>query len=305
MKNSPFFAYLQLTRPANVVTAIADIWAGFAIAGGWTYMVSNWELGEGTFWQNLAWLSLSTIGLYAGGVAFNDVADASLDAVERPERPIPSGRVTKSSAALMSTILLVVGVLAASQVNMLAAGIALSIAILAVTYDYWGKHQFYFGPINMGMCRAGNLLLGLSVAPELVRSPLSVVGLIPLIYVAAITMISRGEVHGKNRNALYAGAGMYGFIIVCIFMMSYLNGPDYWYTLPFLLGLAYMIYPPLLRAIKSQDPKLIGKSVKAAVISLIIVNASLAAAFSGWMIGVIVLLLLPLSLWLAKKFAVT
>jgi 4-hydroxybenzoate polyprenyltransferase len=305
MKNSPVFAYLQLTRPANVITAIADIWAGFAIASGWTYMVSDWELGEGTFWQNLVWLSLSTIGLYAGGVAFNDVADASLDAIERPERPIPSGRVSKNSAALMSTILLVVGVLAASQVNILAACIALLVAILAVTYDYWGKHQFYFGPINMGMCRAGNLLLGISVAPELIQSPLSTVGLVPLIYVAAITMISRGEVHGKNRNALYAGAGMYGFIIACIFMMSYLNGPEYWHTIPFLLGLTYMIYPPLLKAIKSQDPKLIGKSVKAAVISLIIVNASLAAAFSGWKIGVIVLLLLPISLWLAKKFAVT
>jgi 4-hydroxybenzoate polyprenyltransferase len=66
-----------------------------------------------------------------------------------------------------------------------------------------------------------------------------------------------------------------------------------------------MIFPPLIKAIRSQNPKLIGKSVKAAVISLIIVNASIAAAFAGWKIGIIVLLLLPISLWLAKKFAVT
>ena len=41
-----------------------------------------------------------------------------------------------------------------------------------------------------------------------------------------------------------------------------------------------MIFPPLITAIRTQDPKMIGKSVKAAVISLIILNASLAAAFA-------------------------
>lgn len=66
-----------------------------------------------------------------------------------------------------------------------------------------------------------------------------------------------------------------------------------------------MIFPPLVKAIKTEEPKFIGKSVKAAVISLILVNASLATAFAGWAIGLLVLLLLPISLWLAKKFAVT
>ena len=105
------FSYLQLTRPSNVITAIADIWAGFAIAGAWDYMATDYVYGEGDFWWNLLWLSLSTIGLYAGGVAFNDVADAELDAIERPERPIPSGKVSKTSAFWMSSILLLLGIL--------------------------------------------------------------------------------------------------------------------------------------------------------------------------------------------------
>ncbi|MEP2348532.1 MAG: UbiA-like protein EboC, partial [Algoriphagus sp.] len=202
MNTSRLFAYLQLTRPANVVTAIADIWAGFAIAGAWAFILSDWGSASNEFLVNLAWLSLSTIGLYAGGVAFNDVFDSELDAVERPERPIPSGRASKSGAAWMSLILLAVGVLAAAQVNLISAGIALAVALLAVLYDYWGKHQTILGPINMGLCRTGNLLLGVSVIPETLATfwPL---GLIPLIFVAAITMISRGEVHGKNRNALF------------------------------------------------------------------------------------------------------
>lgn len=304
MAKRGLFAYLQLTRPANVITAIADIWAGFAVAGAWDYMATDYVYGEGNFWQNLVWLSLSTIGLYAGGVAFNDIADAELDAVERPERPIPSGRASKSKATIMSLALLAFGVLAAAQVNWTAAALAFAVAVCAVLYDYWGKHQRILGPINMGLCRSGNLLLGISVAPEVLEK-IWPIAFIPLIYVSAITMISRGEVHGKNRKALYFGGAMYGSIFLAIFAMAYLKNPGYLQVLPFLVLLAYMILPPLVKAIQSQEPKFIGKSVKAAVISLIIVNASIATAFSGWPVGLIVLLLLPVSLWLAKKFAVT
>ena len=304
MAKGGIFPYLQLTRPANVVTAIADIWAGFAIAGGWTYMISNWEKGSADFWQNLLWLSLSTIGLYAGGVAFNDIADAELDAVERPERPIPSGRASKSTAIIFATSLLVFGVAMAFLVNWIAGVLAIGVSLCALVYDYWGKHQSILGPINMGLCRTGNLLLGVAVAPEVLEK-LWPIGVLPLIYVAAITMVSRGEVHGKNKKALYGGFFMYISVVLAIYGLAKFQGPDYKEVFPFLILLSYMIFPPLGKAIKTQDPKMIGKSVKAAVISLIIVNSSLAAAFAGWEIGAIVLLLLPISLWLAKKFAVT
>lgn len=303
MRTSRLFAYLQLIRPANVVTAIADIWAGFAIAGTWTYLMTGGQ-GSSELLLKLAWLSLSTIGLYAGGVAFNDVFDAELDAVERPERPIPSGRASKSGAAWMSFLLLLLGVLAAAQVNFVSAGIACVVAFLAVLYDYWGKHRNLLGPINMGLCRSGNLLLGVSVVPGLLTSYWPF-GIIPLIFVAAITMISRGEVHGNNRNALFGGLSIYLLVILVIGAIPIMHDTPILEVIPFLALLSYMIFPPLIKAIRSQDPKLIGKSVKAAVISLIIVNASIAAAFAGWKIGIIVLLLLPISLWLAKKFAVT
>lgn len=298
------FPYLQLTRPANVVTAVADVWAGFALAGAWDAMGINMVYGDQSYWWNLLWLSLSTIGLYGGGVAFNDIADTELDAIERPERPIPSGRVSKKGAIFMAMALLLGGIGCAFQVNLYAGALAVAVTACALTYDYWGKHQRLFGPINMGLCRSGNLLLGLSVAPALLQRHWAL-GLIPLVYVAAITLISRGEVHGKNRRALFLGGGMYASIFLTIFLLAYAKSPGYLQIIPFLAGLGYMLFPPLLRAIRTQEPKYIGKSVKAAVLSLILVNASLATAFSGWPIGLLILLLLPLSLGLAKKFAVT
>jgi 4-hydroxybenzoate polyprenyltransferase len=304
MASSKLKAYLQLTRPANIVTAIADIWAGFAVSGAAAFLFTQ-DLGrDDNYVFSLLWLSLSTIGLYGGGVAFNDVFDAKLDAIERPERPIPSGKVKKSQAAWMAALLILFGTFAAFQVNYWSGLIALAVGLLAILYDAWGKHQAIFGPINMGLCRAGNLLLGISVIPELLPD-FWILGLIPLAYVSAITMISRGEVHGKNKNALIGGLGIYVLIISALLFTAFLEGNTGWTVIPFVSLFAYMIVPPLVKALRLQEPQLIGKSVKAAVISLIILNASLAASFSSWWAGLCILILLPISLRLAKIFAVT
>lgn len=298
-------AYLQLTRPANIVTAIADIWAGFAVAGGALVIFADETvLIQSPVFQCLLWLSLATIGLYGGGVAFNDVFDAALDAKERPERPIPSGRVSKGNAAWMAFSLLVIGVVAAFMVGPISGLIALIVAGLAVLYDYWGKHQSIIGPINMGLCRAGNLLLGISAFPMMLKS-YWYLGFLPLVFVAAITMVSRGEVHGKNRKALIGGFAIYCFIFLALIDLAYFEGKNQLHVIPFLILFGYMIFPPLIKAIRSQVPQMIGKAVKAGVISLIILNASIASVFAGWQFGLIVLLLLPVSIWLAKKFAVT
>src|SRR3954462_4692150 len=124
--------YLRLMRPANIVTAISDILAGVAIAG---YFTGN---NEGEIRPlPVVLLVLSTIGLYGGGVVFNDVFDAELDKIERPERPIPSGLIQKSGAALLGTVLLLRGIVAACHVHMsfVTPGlIALITAIAALVY---------------------------------------------------------------------------------------------------------------------------------------------------------------------------
>jgi 4-hydroxybenzoate polyprenyltransferase len=92
--------YLELVRPANVATALADVLAGYAVAG----------LGS----PGLGWLLMSTACLYGGGVALNDFFDRGLDRIERPERPIPSGRVSSRAAAGLGLGLLALGVIAAA-----------------------------------------------------------------------------------------------------------------------------------------------------------------------------------------------
>jgi 4-hydroxybenzoate polyprenyltransferase len=297
-------AHLRLMRPANIITAIADILAGFAVSGAALQLFSTETQESISLLDPLLWLILSTIGLYGGGVVFNDVFDAKIDRKERPERPIPSGKASVVSAGILAGILLMMGMAAAWQVSVLSGIIAVAVAALAVLYNAWGKHQLVFGPVNMGLCRGGNLLLGMSTVPAVVQDLWFIV-LIPVIYIAAITMISRGEVHGGNRKAIVGGAIMYGIIILAIILLAFLSDIGWWQVVPFVLLFSFLIFPPLIKALKTQEPGLIGKAVKAGVLSLIVLNASLATVFAGWIYGLIVLLLLPVSLGIAKKFSVT
>jgi len=301
---STIIAHLRLMRPANIITAIADILAGFAVSGA-AGQVFSLQLHEFPHLLNsLLWLILATVGLYGGGIVFNDVFDAKLDRKERPERPIPSGKASVLSASILAGFLLIMGIVAAWQVSAFSGVIALIVAALAILYNAWGKHQLVFGPINMGLCRGGNLLLGVSVFPAALQE-LWYIALVPVIYIAAITMISRGEVHGGNRKAIVGGGAMYGMIIFAIIILAFLSEIPWWQVIPFVLLFAFLIFRPLLKALKEPEPKFIGKAVKAGVLSLIVLNASLATAFAGWIYGLIVLLLLPVSLVIAKKFSVT
>jgi 4-hydroxybenzoate polyprenyltransferase len=290
-------------RLANIVTAISDILAGIAIA----FYVGNIEWSSAEF-RPIIFLIIATIGLYGGGVVLNDVFDAELDKTERPERPIPSGLISQFEAAVFGSLLLLTGIVSSAMVHageLLSEStlVAIAIAVAAVVYDKWGKHHPFLGPLNMGVCRGLNLLLGMSILPQTLGQ-YGYACLVPVLYIAAITMISRGEVHGGKKTTLYGAVALYIIVISSIGVIAFFNG-TLLYALGFLLLFAVLIFPPLQIAINEPKGPLIGKAVKAGVIALIAMNAAWAAAFGAIYFALLILLLLPFSLWLAKLFAVT
>ena len=282
-------------RPANIVTAISDILGGAAIA--W-YDAGVYDL------PSVLLLIVATIGLYGGGVVFNDFFDAALDRVERPERPIPSGLIAEKEAALLGTFLLIGGIVAAAAVAVYPSGvIAFAIAIAALVYDKWSKHHRVAGPLNMGLCRGLNLLLGMSLVP-FALAQFGSLAVVPVLYIAAITLISQGEVHGGKSKTILIAAFLYLVVIALILYSSALLG-NVFYALVFLLTLALLIFPPLLKAFREPVGKNIGKAVKAGVIALIVMNAAWAATFGAFYLALVIVLLLPVSIFLARLFAVT
>lgn len=288
-------AFLELTRPANVITALTDIMAGMAIVG-FLFVWKDYSI------QPLILLGFSTMCLYAGGVVFNDVFDRELDSLERPERALPSGRISLQAAVAGGLFLLILGIFLAFKQSLLSGYVAIIITLLALFYDWKGKHMTYFGPINMGLCRAFNLLLGMSVY-ELGVIEQGQWMILPLIYIAAITMVSRGEVHGSTSWPIAAAA--FFFLIIHAAQLSLAIKLEQWMAIPFIILHITLIFRPLIQAYQHPVGPNIGKTVKAGVLSLIVMNAAWVSISGQWMIALAVLALLPISMRVGKFFAVT
>lgn len=304
-RSQSVWAYLQLMRPANVVTAWADILVGYAAASGaatvadvFTNHLSAIALAP------LSWLVLSTSGLYAGGVVFNDVFDVELDRTERPERPLPSGRASLNGAIMLGSALLAIGILAAAQVSLISAGIAAAVAVAALVYDSLGKHQGWLGPLNMGLCRGGNLLLGVSVVPAMLTERWFL-AVIPVVYIAAVTAISQGEVDGGKQKTGVLAVVLVLAVLAGVLGLGRLSSYHWLVALPFVALFAGLVLPAFIKATVDPSSALVRQAVKSGVISLIVLDSAIAAGFAGWPFGLAVLALLPLSIALARLFAVT
>ncbi|WP_276391104.1 UbiA-like protein EboC [Eudoraea chungangensis] len=308
---------LRLCRPANLPTAMADIFAGAAIAG---LGISDILEGPGLSQQGFSFLVLllSSTVLYAGGVVLNDVFDYKIDLVERPERPIPQGMVSVELATVTGVLLLVFGIVLAFFVATTAGIVAAGLASAILVYDGFTKKHDFLGPLTMGVCRALNLILGMAIWGQMDSWWF---GIIPLLYIFAITLISRGEVHGKNKSNIIKAAFIYAVVIFLVLISIALHkvemeSPggegfdsfsilDNWSMLLCLGLFGFLNMTSLIKAFRRNTPLNIKKAVITGVLSIIVLDATFVMAFDTWMFGLIVLLLLPLSVVLSKIFAVT
>lgn len=298
-----FIAYLKLMRLPNLMTAAADIFMGAALTAlflsrepGWLFFYS--------FGPGLGFLVLASMLLYAGGVVFNDVLDFKLDQIERPERPLPAGHASLIEAIVLGTVLFILAHVAAAQASITSAVIVSFVLILILFYNGAAKHHAVIGPLAMGACRAGNLLLGISIVPSALPVLYPFIGL-PLLYIAAVTLVSRGEVHGGNRFNLNAALVAYVLVVLLAFNLSVFLQMEVLWVCIFLLFFLYWVSVPLLSARATLKPSDVGKAVKFGVLGLIVFDASLSAGLGGWQSGLIVLSLLPISMALARIYAVT
>jgi MFS family permease len=282
-------AYAELLRPANVVTALADVLAGYALAS----MANR---------SALPWLLAATACLYAGGVVLNDFFDRHLDRVERPERPIPSGRVAARHAAILGGVLLATGTVFAFSATQAAGLMAATIAAFVVLYDAWGK-QHAVGPALMGLCRAFNLLLGVAAVPELLNARALVAG-IPFAYVVAITALSRGEVHGGVRRVATFALISLGIALSGLALVAVQSSEPVWSGVV-LVFLMLRVLPPFVNARRTPDARRIRDAVRTGVLSLVLVNAVIGTAYAGPIYGALILTIALVAGWLARMFAVT
>ncbi|MEU3019519.1 SCO3242 family prenyltransferase [Nocardiopsis sp. NPDC007018] len=181
-------ALARLVRLPAALTVLGDSLAGAAAAG---------RLREPRVWA----LPVASACLYWAGMALNDYADRDLDAVERPERPLPSGDVTPGQALAVATGLTAAGVTVAG----LAGGgrtarVATALAGTVWAYDLVLKPT-PLAPLGMAVNRGLDVLLGAGDRPGAAVLPAAAMA----VHTYGVTALSRGEVHG-TRPGVAAGS---------------------------------------------------------------------------------------------------
>jgi 4-hydroxybenzoate polyprenyltransferase len=274
-------AYLELVRLPNLFTAMADPMGGYLFVGGDSSRVGV-----------LAALCMASLCLYAAGTALNDACDAERDARERPERPIPSGRITRSAAIRLSAALMIAG-----------SGIALAIspACGLVTVILCTAICLYDGPLKstraaavmMGTCRALNLSIGIIAAepaPDVTTAASSAAGCIGL-YVASVTIFARDETRCGGRGRLIVGASGASTAAIGVMVLALLTAPISSGVVAFstaALALAGIAGGGAIRTASARD---IQRGVRLLIVNIIFLDASLAATGSGFLSGLLVGLL--------------
>ncbi|MFJ8189224.1 SCO3242 family prenyltransferase [Streptomyces sp. NPDC096094] len=150
----------------------------------------------------------SSLCLYEAGMALNDWADREEDAVERPHRPLPSGRIRPAAALTTACGLTGAGLLLAARAGRPALAVAAPLAATVWAYDLALKHT-PAGPAAMAAARGLDLLLGAAATGGGTRAALPSAALLGS-HTLAVTAVSRRETIGGSALAPLAALATTG-----------------------------------------------------------------------------------------------
>jgi len=283
--------WLQLLRVPNVFTAAADVLMGFLVTH------ATWQPAG-----VLVALIAASAMLYLSGMVLNDVYDLEIDRVERPGRPLPSGRIPLSTARRLGYALMLGGVAAGWLATGLSRDIRCGVTATAIAAAVWlydtRLKNTPAAPLGMGACRFLNVLLGMSAAstPWLAIHWVLAAGI--GIYIAGLTWFGRGEAGISNPWRLAAGAAMMliGLAVVASYPLWYTADVDpvsrprmlasspaaaeaamqWWWVFWLLIGL--LISRRCAHAVVDPISIRVQRAVKQGILSLIVIDAAACTA---------------------------
>lgn len=145
--------YLEIIRPMNGFMAVFGTWIGMLVGGSPIYPDIFTLLGL-----------LAVFFIQSGGMAVNDYCDIGIDRINRPGRPLPSGRISGKSALLYAAALFATGIIASYFINMIAFGVAALAAALLVLYAARLKKTMLLGHVIVSLLVALTFVFGGIVA---------------------------------------------------------------------------------------------------------------------------------------------
>ena len=179
--------YAELGRVSNLPTCVTNVLVGCAVGAGAAPMLP----------LKVAAATGAIVLLYVAGMALNDAVDAKTDRRERPERPIPSGRISRRAAYTFVVATFSLGLILLAACSPPALGAGMILAAVIVVYDLSHK-KHPASVVLMGACRG----LVYLVAAAAIGWPLEIMPLAPFataitLYTVLFTIIARAETESK------------------------------------------------------------------------------------------------------------
>ncbi len=298
MKNINFKDYLILVRFPNLFTLPSNILVGFVIVS---------TLSQIVFVQVLFVVTISIL-IYCVGIMLNDYFDFTIDKKERPDRPLPSGKISRKIAILLAFVFSILVLILSFIVSMQTLAISSILLAVVFGYDKYLK-KTPVGPYTIATARVMNILLGVSVNINNIGNYSQIVIItfvlsITFVYVSLIGFLSKYEIYGFSNNLkLFLFPTVLGVIITSIVLFSYAGFFRYDSLIilalfSFIMGLSYY-------KISKKDSLGIQKIIQNMILSIIILDSTFLSGIGGIELGLVVLTLLaPLHL-LSKKMYMT
>ena len=210
-------AWLVLSRGSNLPTVWSNCLAGWWLGGG--------KCDRVTADLRLAALLAGASLLYTAGMWLNDAYDSAFDARFRPERPIPSGAVSRQAVVWAGGVAVLLGWVCLLPLGGVTAVWALALTGCIEAYNRVHK-RWGHASLLMAGCRFCLYPLAASVSAG-GMVPLAVVGgAVLAAYVAGITYLARVEsLPGETPPRwpwLLLAAPLLGWIVVILGKV----GPD-------------------------------------------------------------------------------
>lgn len=277
-------ALLELVRAPAALSVPGDTMAGAAVAGR----------------RAKPGLAAASVLLYWAGMALNDWSDRELDAVERPERPIPSGRISPTGALGIAVGLTGAGVAAAAIFGgRRAFALAGLLAGAVWAYDLRLKHT-KAGPAAMAACRTLDVLLGAGPDTRAAAPMALAIG----AHTYGITLLGHAEVEGATsatvRNALTATGTAAALALVA----SPRGEPADRLAASGLIAAFLATGGRAQLALRiDPDPEQVRRAVRMSILSLIPLQAAAVAGRGRFAQAAALLAALPVGRWLSAKVA--
>ena len=130
---------IEISRPHNMLVAAFTVAAGYFISGG---------RGVAEIWP----LALFTALVTGAGNIINDYHDIQIDRVNKPHRPLPSGRLTEKYALVMyvaGTVVIAAGALTVLPLRVV--WLVLVWQLFLFVYARWAKRLFVVGNLLVAL----------------------------------------------------------------------------------------------------------------------------------------------------------